>query len=134
MIKLTNLTAQTVQPGESVTFSTIMRKSGCAECFRLGTSSVKLCKRPASYEAVFQANVTTDTAGIAQLSFGLSGDILPESTMVRQIATANAFDSISLSDLISINCCDFDRLSVTNTGTIPVIISTNPLFYVKRVS
>ena len=128
MIKLTNLAAQTIQPGQSVIFTTIMKKSGCAECFRLGTSSVKLCKRPASYEAVFQANVTTDTAGIAQLSFGLSGDILPESTMVRQIATANAFDSISLSDLISINCCDFDRLSVTNTGTIPVIISTNAVY------
>ncbi len=134
MIKLTNLAAQTIQPGQSVIFNTIMKKSGCAECFRLGTGSVKLCKRPASYEAVFQANVTTETAGIAQLSFELSGDILPESTMVRQIATANDFDSISLSDLISVNCCDFDRLTVTNTGTIPVVISTNPLFYVKRVS
>lgn len=134
MIKLTNLAAQTIQPGQSVIFNTIMKKGGCAECFRLGTSSIKLCKRPASYEAVFQANVTTETAGIAQLSFELSGDILPESTMVRQIATANDFDSISLSDLISVNCCDFDRLTVTNTGTIPVVISTNPLFYVKRVS
>lgn len=134
MIKLTNLTAQTVQPGESVTFSTIMRRSGCAECFRLGTGSVKLCKRPATYEAYFQANVTTETVGIAQLSFALSGDVLSESTVVRQITTANAFDSISLQDLISVNCCDFDRITVTNTGTIPVVISTNPLFYVKRIS
>lgn len=134
MIKLTNLAAQTVQPGQSVTFSTIMKRSGCAECFRLGTGSVKLCKRPASYEAVFQANVTTQGVGVAQLSFQLSGDTLPESTAVRQITTANAFDSITLSDLISVSCCDFDRLTVVNTGTIPVVISTNPLFYVKRVS
>lgn len=27
MIKLTNLTAQTVQPGQSVTFSTIVKRS-----------------------------------------------------------------------------------------------------------
>ena len=134
MIKLTNLAAQTIQPGQSVTFSTIMKRSGCAECFRIGTGSVKLCKRPASYEAVFQANVTTQEAGAAQLSFQLSGDPLPESTAVRQIATANDFDSITLSDLISVSCCDFDRLTVVNTGTIPVVISTNPLFYVKRVS
>lgn len=134
MIKLTNLAAQTIQPGQSVTFSTIMKRSGCAECFRIGTGSVKLCKRPASYEAVFQANVTTQEAGAAQLSFQLSGDTLPESTVVRQITTANAFDSITLSDLISVSCCDFDRLTVVNTGTIPVVISTNPLFYVKRVS
>lgn len=134
MIKLTNLTAQTIQPGQSVTFSTIMKKCGCAECFRLGTSGVKLCKRPATYEAYFQANVTTQTAGVAQLSFGLGGDTLPESTVVRQIATANAFDSITLQDLIFVNCCDFDRITVTNTGTIPVVISTNPLFYVKRIS
>lgn len=47
---------------------------------------------------------------------------------------ANAFDSISLQDLISVNCCDFDRITVTNTGALPVVISTNPLFYVKRIS
>lgn len=62
------------------------------------------------------------------------GDTLPESTMVRQITTANAFDSITISDLISVNCCDFDRLTVTNTGAVPVVISTNPLLYIKRVS
>lgn len=134
MIKLTNLTAQTVQPGQSVTFSTIMKRSGCAECFRLGTGSVKLYKRPACYEAFFQANVTTEAIGMAQLSFAIGGDILPESTMVRQITTANAFDSIAISDLISVNCCDFDRLTVANTGTVPVVISTNPLLYIKRVS
>lgn len=134
MIKLTNLTAQTVQPGQSVTFSTIMKRSGCAECFRLGTDSVKLCKRPACYEAFFQANVTTETIGVAQLSFAIGGATLPESTMVRQIATANAFDSITISDLIPVNCCDFDRLTITNTGTVPVVISTNPLLYIKRVS
>ena len=38
MIKLTNLTAQTVQPGQSVTFSTIVKRSGCAECFRRSVS------------------------------------------------------------------------------------------------
>lgn len=57
-----------------------------------------------------------------------------ESTMVRQITTANAFDSITISDLISVNCCDYDRLTVTNTGAVPVVISTNPLLYIKRVS
>lgn len=70
----------------------------------------------------------------AQLSFAIGGDTLPESTMVRQITTANAFDSITISDLISVNCCDFDRLTVTNTGAVPVVISTNPLLYIKRVS
>lgn len=40
----------------------------------------------------------------------------------------------SHSDLISVNCCDFDRLTVTNTGAVPVVISTNPLLYIKRVS
>lgn len=72
--------------------------------------------------------------GVAQLSFAIGGDTLPESTMVRQITTANAFDSITISDLISVNCCDFDRLTVTNTGAVPVVISTNPLLYIKRVS
>lgn len=89
---------------------------------------------PQINERIFQANVTTETAGVAQLSFAIGGDTLPESTMVRQITTANAFDSITISDLISVNCCDFDRLTVTNTGAVPVVISTNPLLYIKRVS
>lgn len=45
-----------------------------------------------------------------------------------------AMNRISSSDLISVNCCDFDRLTVTNTGAVPVVISTNPLLYIKRVS
>ena len=79
-------------------------------------------------------NQWTEAVGVAQLSFALAGDTLPESTVVRQITTANAFDSISLQDLISVNCCDFEHLTVTNTGAVPVVISTNPLLYIKRVS
>lgn len=52
----------------------------------------------------------------------------------RNNPQAKAFDSITISDLISVNCCDFDRLTVTNTGAVPVVVSTNPLLYVKRVS
>lgn len=71
---------------------------------------------------------------LAQMAMNRISSDPTESTMVRQITTANAFDSITISDLISVNCCDFDRLTVTNTGAVPVVISTNPLLYIKRVS
>lgn len=45
MIKLTNLTAQTVQPGQSVTFSTIVKRSGCAECFASARHAMKPSSR-----------------------------------------------------------------------------------------
>lgn len=92
------------------------------------------CKLSYDSKGYCYKHVTTEAVGVAQLSFALADDTLPESTVVRQITTANAFDSISLQDLISVSCCDFDRLTVTNTGAVPVVISTNPLLYIKRVS
>lgn len=134
MIKLTNLVNQSVAPGETVTFSTIIRKSGRAECFREGTGSVKLCCTPATYEVQFSANVTADEAGFIQLAFALEGDALPESLAGMTIGTAGEVNHISIPDLINNTCCDFDRISVKNVGTIPVVVYANPLLYVKRIS
>lgn len=134
MIKLTNLVNQSVAPGETVTFSTIMRKSGRAECFREGTGSVKLCCTPATYEVHFGANITADETGFVQLAFALEGDALPESLAGMTITTAGDVNHISLFDSVNNTCCDFDRISVKNVGTIPVVVYANPLLYVKRTS
>nr|DAP09071.1 MAG TPA: Protein of unknown function (DUF1619) [Caudoviricetes sp.] len=31
-------------------------------------------------------------------------------------------------------CCDYDRITVVNTGTVPVIVSANPVLFVHRIA
>lgn len=38
MISLSNTTAQTLTPGQSITFNTVVLHTGCAECHRANTS------------------------------------------------------------------------------------------------
>lgn len=136
MISLSNTTDQTVAVGQSITFDTVLLKSkNGAECHRKNSSSVKLCARPATYEVHFAANVTGTAAGTpVQLSIAIGGETINESTMIYTPAAANAVDNISTDIPISNCCCDYDRVTVTNTGTVPVIVSANPVLFVHRIA
>ena len=58
MIELSNTTAQTIQPGQSLTFDTVILRSGCSEAHRRNSGIVTLRASCATYEAHFAANVT----------------------------------------------------------------------------
>ena len=131
MMRLTNTAEQTVTTGNSVLFNNVS-KTGCSECHRLGTGSVKMCRR-SNYDIYFKANVTGATAGTAvTLALALNGEVVPNTAMVYTPATANAVGEVSISYPMYNGCCDYDRVSVVNTGTEDVIISANPLFVVRR--
>ena len=136
MISLSNTTEQTVEVGQSITFNTVLLKSkNGSECHRKNSGSVKLCARPATYEVHFGANITGTTAATpVQLSIALGGETLPEATMIYTPATANAIGNISTDIPISNCCCDYDRVTVTNTGTVPVVVSANPVLFVHRIA
>mgnify|MGYP004456209901 FL=1 len=136
MISLSNTTDQTVAVGQSITFNTVLLKSkNGAECHRKNSGSVKLCARPATYEVHFAANVTGATAGTAvQLSLAIGGETINESTMVYTPAAANAVGNVSTDIPVSNCCCDYDRITVVNTGTVPVIVSANPVLFVHRIA
>lgn len=136
MISLSNTTAQTVAVGQSITFNTVLLKSqNGSECHRKNSASVKLCARPATYEVHFSANVTGATAAApVQLSIATGGEVLPESTMIYTPATANAVGSMSTDIPIRNCCCDYDRITVTNTGANPIIVSANPILFVHRIA
>jgi hypothetical protein len=134
MISLSNTSEQTISAGQTLTFNTVLVKSGCAECHRRNTGSVKLCARNGMYEINFSANITAASATPIQLSLAIGGDILPETTMVYTPATANAVGNISTTDIIRNNCCDYDRITVVNNGTVDVIVSANPVLFIRRVA
>jgi hypothetical protein len=134
MILLTNTVAQTIGVGETVTFDEIILHSGCGECHRPNTGSVKL-RYNGVYELHFSANIGGETAAtLVQLAISVADDPLPETTMTSVPAAVGDLNNVATSTLFK-NCCgDYDRVTIRNTGTVPVVIGPNPSFYVKRVS
>lgn len=134
MIELSNTTAQTLQPGQSIIFDNVIIKTGCGECYRNDTSSVKM-RGNGVYQPEFHGNVTADAAGTVQLNLTLTDNtILPETQMNATIATANDLHNVGTATLVK-NCCgDYDRISVTNTGTTACIVAANSCLKLRRLS
>lgn len=134
MIELSNTTAQTIQPGQSLTFDTVILRSGCGEAHRKGSGIVTLRASCATYEAHFAANVTGTATGPVQLAIALDGEPLPETTMITSVGTAGDLDNAATATLVRTGCGCCSRLSIVNNGTVPVTVGANPAFFVKRVA
>ena len=133
MILLSNMATQTIQPGESITFDLELLHTGCAECHRQGSSAIKL-KCQGIYELHFHGNVGGSAVGTVQLQMEAGGEVLPETTMIVTEDTVGSLENVSVTTLIR-NCCgDYDRITVTNTGTIPAVIDANSAFFAKRIA
>ncbi len=134
MTVLSNTTEQTLQPGQSIVFDDVIFKSGCGECHRKNTSSVKL-RANGIYALHFSGNIGGETAATpVQLSLTLGGSTLPETTMISTPAATTDRNNVATATRVR-NCCgDYDRVSVTNTGTVPVIVAPNTSFIAERTS
>lgn len=134
MIELTNLAAQTIQPGQSVAFDQVVMHTGCGECYRQRTPSIKL-RFNGVYEVSFSGNVASATDGApVQLSVALGGIPLAETTMVSSPATANSYNNVATSTYVENVCGDYNRVTVMNTGTTPVLLSANTRLSVRRLA
>ena len=132
MIVLTNLTAQTLAPGASLVFDQVRVKSGCNECWRNPSTSVKL-RNKGIYDIDFNANIGGATAATpVQLSVQLGGETLPETTMISVPAAAGVLNSVSTATAVRNCCCDFDRVTITNTGAVPVDVGANSALRIGR--
>lgn len=134
MIELSNTAAQTIAPGQSLTFDTVLLKTGCAETHRSNSGIVTLKADCAVYEIHFAANISATDAGTAQLAISLDGEPLIETTMINTISTAGDPDNAATATLVKTGCGCCGKISVTNTGTTSVIVSANPALFVKRVA
>lgn len=137
MIELSNTTAQLLQPGQAITFDRVIHKTGCGECFNEQVpTSVKLTGgRCAQYKVEFSGNVASPTAGAAmQLAIAISGSPLVETAMNSTPSTANVLNNIGTGTYVVLNCCDLDRISVINTGTVPVNLAPNSNLRIRRTA
>lgn len=135
MIELSNSTAQTLAVGQAMTFDTVILKTGSSECHRKNTGSVKLCAKGGIYQAYFSGNISGATADTAvQLNMSLGGDILPETIMIATPSAADALNNVATTVSIKNCCCDYDRITVVNTGTTAVTVGANPTLFIKRIA
>lgn len=134
MLVLSNLTAQTIQPGQFVTFDKVITKTGNCECYnRQLPQSAKLNARGGVYSLGFSGNVTSTTVPAAlQLSITVGGQPLVETAMNSAPAAANDLNNISTETRFR-NCCgDLDRVGVINSGTVEVTLAPNSSFVIDR--
>lgn len=135
MIQLTTSAAQTLAPGQALTFDVTELRSGCAEAHRAGSSIVTLRANCGTYEVTFGGNVTASAASPVQLSIELDGEPLASGTMASEVTTANVANAVSRTVAIRPGCggcCG--RVTVVNTGTTAVIVSAGATILVRRVA
>lgn len=134
MIQLSNSTAQTLAPGQSLTFDSVLLKSGCAETHRVNSSIVTLRANCGIYEIHFTGNVSAPSASPVQLALQLDGETLPETIMNEEITTPGVGQNVAAATLIRTGCGCCGRVAVVNTGTTTLSVIANTSFFIKRVA
>lgn len=131
MVVLTNTTAQTLQPGQSITFDNLVTWSGNGECARSG-GPVGLRFPNAIYKLFFKGLVTGAAAIPVQLSIALGGAALPETRMVYTPAVADAVGTVSAETYARTCGSMANTVTVTNSGTTEIAIQPNSCLTVIR--
>lgn len=126
MIVLSNTAAQTLQPGQALVFDRVVSRSGCGECHRANGNSVKLCRKNVTYDVSMSANIRGTAVGsVVDIGLALGTDILRETVMESTTPSITGFNNVATRTYLKNCCCDFDRLSLVNVGTTPVVVGAN---------
>lgn len=132
MVVLSNTAAQTLQPGQTLTFDRLGTHSGCGECARSG-GPVGL-RFNGTYRIAFHGNVTGATAGEpVELSISVGGAPLAETEMIYTPAAADAVGNVGTETYLS-TCGSGNNVTVVNTGDNPITVSPNTALTVIRTT
>ena len=133
MILLTTSAEVTLAVGQAIVFDTVALRFGCGEYHRENSSTVRMCFN-SPYIASFSGNIGGETAGTpVQLAFSLGGEVLPESIMISTPAAVGDLNNVSKTVGLANRCGDYDRVSIVNNGTEPVIVGAGASLLVTRV-
>lgn len=134
MIILSNSIAQTVSPGQSIIFDTVILKTGSAECFEADTGAARLRFKNAIYELHFNGNIGATKAGSAQIAISFDGSLLIETTMISRTATARDLNNVGAETAIKTCSCDNGAVMIVNTGESNITIDENSMLYIRRIA
>jgi len=127
MLQLSNSAVQTLAPGQSIIFDTVLVNKGeCGCCHRKNSPAVKLYKRGTTYDVSFNGNIGTTTAdGVAELAIQLGGETLPETMMTSETTAAGGLNNVFAHTLVPVCCNSYDRITVTNVGASTINVDAN---------
>ena len=133
MIVLSNTTAQTLKPGESLIFDNTVIQSGCAEYHSDHSSSVLILK-PGMYEIHFTGNVAgIEDESTLRLGIRVGSNTLSETTMMKTVCHKEHYSNVAAATIVR---CDTKgkAIGVTNIGAVPIVIAPHSSIFVKRVA
>lgn len=134
MIILSNTTEQTLAVGQSITFDNVVQHTGCDVCFRNNSGAAGLRAIPGTYAISFSGNVGgTVAAAPVQLSVEVGGAPLAETTMISTPAAVGDLNNVATSTRVQTCAGLGNNVTVTNTGTNPIVIGANSNLTIARV-
>lgn len=133
MIVLSNTTAQTLKPGESLIFDNTVIQSGCAEYHSDHSSSVLILK-PGMYEIHFTGNVAgIEDESTLRLGIRVGSNTLSETTMMKTVCHKEHYSNVAAATIV--RCENKGKaIGVTNIGAVPIVIAPHSSIFVKRVA
>ena len=138
MIQLSNLTAQTLVPGQAITFDNVIHKSCCSknECYnpQLKTSVRLTGGCNARYKVEFHGNISGAVGDVLQLYIALANQPLLETEMRETPSATPNSANVSAGTYVVLTCGDLDRISVINGGTTNIAIAPNSTLLIRRVA
>lgn len=133
MIVLSNTTAQTLKPGESLIFDNTVIQSGCAEHHSDRSSSVLILK-PGMYEIHFTGNAAgIEDESTLRLGIRVGSNTLSETTMMKTVCHKEHYSNVAAATIVR---CETKgkAIGVTNIGAVPIVIAPHSSVFVKRVA
>ena len=132
MIVLSNNTAQTLKPGESLIFDNTVIQSGCAEYHSDNSSSVLMLK-PGMYEIHFTGNVAgIEDDSTLRLAVRVGSSTLSETTMMTA-RPKEQYSNVAAATIVRCGTKGTD-IGVTNIGAAPIVIAPHSSIFIKRVA
>lgn len=132
MIVLSNNTAQTLKPGESLIFDNTVIQSGCAEYHSDHSSSVLMLK-PGMYEIHFTGNVAgIEDDSTLRLAVRVGSSTLSETTMMTA-RPKEQYSNVAAATIVRCGTKGTD-IGVTNIGAVPIVIAPHSSIFIKRVA
>lgn len=133
MIVLSNTTAQTLKPGESLIFDNTVIQSGCAEYHSDHSSSVLMLK-PGMYEIHFTGNVAgIEDDSTLRLAVRVGSSTLSETTMMKTVRPKEQYSNVAAATIVRCGTKGTD-IGVTNIGAVPIVIAPHSSIFIKRVA
>lgn len=133
MIQVSNSTAQELQPGQALTFQKVNHKSSAKSCQCWNSqlpTSVKLCSK-GTHDVSFHGNITGAAGAVLQIAIAIEGQPIVTTAMQAVPAAEGNLVNVSARTLVKNCCCDVDRISVINSGAVPVTIAPNSTLIIE---